>query len=394
MHRSATLSQLTGAEVYLKFENLQFTASFKERGALNRLLTLDPDQAARGVIAMSAGNHAQGVARHAGLLGIPSVIVMPEGTPFVKVAHTRAHGARVVLAGETVAEARPVAEEIMHREGLTFVHPYDDPLIMAGQGTIALEMLEDQPDLNCLIAPIGGGGLLSGIALAAKALKPTIDLVGVQTALYPAMLKAIEADRQGLPIPDATGLAIRGGATIAEGIAVKEPGRLTLPVIRDLVSKIILVDEVSLESAINLLITVEKTVAEGAGAAGLAALLSEPEQFRGKSVGLVLCGGNIDPRLLANVLMRALVRQGQVVAYAISVGDAPGQLSKVAALIAETGANVIDIQHQRLLSDLSIKATDLDVTLEVRDSDHAAEIETKLETAGFRARRRQFLREA
>ncbi|ABC23674.1 threonine dehydratase [Rhodospirillum rubrum F11] len=376
---SRTLSRLTGAEVFIKFENHQFTASFKERGALNRLSALSETERARGVIAMSAGNHAQGVAYHAQRLGIPAVIVMPADTPFVKVKHTRDFGARVVLEGETVAESRLVAERIREEEGLTFVHPYNDPWVIAGQGTVALEMLADQPDLDILVAPIGGGGLLGGMAVAAKAVKPAIEMIGVQVGLYPSAYNALH----GLP-------PCTGGATVAEGIAVKEPGDLTLPLLRALVSRIILVDETAVEEAISLYLSVEKTVAEGAGAASLAALLTEPQRFRGKKVGLVLSGGNIDPRIMASVIMRSLVREGRIAHLSIRIGDKPGQLARVATVIGETGGNIVEVRHERLTSDISVKSTDLRVILETRDHTHLAEILERLAAAGFPANERSF----
>ncbi len=296
------LSALTGADVYVKYENLQVTNSFKDRGALVKLTSLSEAERKRGVVAMSAGNHAQSVAYHAARLGIPATIVMPVTTPFVKVAATRSHGAEVVLDGETVAEAQLRCEQIQSERGMTLVHPYDDPLIMAGQGTIACEMLEDAGDLDCLVIPIGGGGLIAGNAIAARAIKPDIEIVGAEAALYPAVWNALHNESR--PI---------GGATLAEGIAVKNVGKLTLPVIRELVSGIVLVTEAELERAVNAYLTLQKTMAEGAGAAGLAALLAEPARFRGKKVGLILCGGNIDPRILASIMVRELERETRIV---------------------------------------------------------------------------------
>ncbi len=376
-HLSRTLSAITGAEVTVKFENLQFTASFKERGALNRLLALDDDARTRGVIAMSAGNHAQGVAYHAQRLGIPAVIVMPSSTPFVKIRQTEAFGARVVLAGETVLDCQPTTEEIRVKEGLTFIHPYDDPLVMAGQGTVAIEMLEESPDLEILMAPIGGGGLLSGMAIAAKGLRPDIRLYGVEASRYPSAHNRLK------------GLGpVRGGPTVAEGIAVKEPGTLTLPVIEALVDDILLVDEPVIEDAINLYATIEKTVAEGAGAAPLAALLAHKAVFAGRKVGIVLCGGNIDARIMASVMMRSLVREGRMASLAIEVNDVPGQLARVAGIIGAQGGNIVEVQHQRLMADMSVKSADLDVTVETRDHAHLTRIIEALTEAGFPARRK------
>ena len=312
--RSRTLSDITGAELWLKFENLQYTASFKERGALNRLAQLTPEQAAAGVIAMSAGNHAQGVAYHARRLGIPATIVMPRHTPFVKVENTRRFGARVLLEGEGVEEAALHAWEIAARDGLTFVHPFDDAAVIAGQGTLALEMLEAAPGLEVLVVPIGGGGLIGGMATAAKAVNPRIEIVGVEAALYPSVYRRL----RGLP-------ALAGGPTIAEGIAVKEPGNLTYPIIERLVSEVLLVEEAAIEAAVLQLLEIEKTVAEGAGAAGLAAVMSHPDRFRGRRVGLVLCGGNIDSRLLSAVILRGLVRTQRLVRLRVGVPDSPGQ---------------------------------------------------------------------
>jgi threonine dehydratase len=376
---SRTLSALTGATVYVKFENHQFTASFKERGALNRLTALDDDQRRRGVIAMSAGNHAQGVAHHAKGLSIPAVIVMPEDTPFVKVRHTRDHGAEVVLEGETVAESRLAAERIAQERGLTLIHPYDDPLVIAGQGTVALEMLEDAPNLDVLVAPVGGGGLLGGMAVAAKGLRPDIELFGVQSTQFPAAHNAL----RGLERPT-------GGVTVAEGIAVKEPGSRTLPLLRDLVTDILLVDEPAIETAINLYFTVEKTVSEGAGATPLAALLANPERFRGRTVGLVLTGGNIDPRTMASVIMRGLAREGRLANLSIRIGDRPGQLARVATVIGEAGGNIVEVRHERLAADISVKATDLRVTLETRDHAHLEVIMDRLGAAGLPAQRMDF----
>jgi threonine dehydratase len=372
---SRTLSNITGADVYVKFENLQFTASFKERGALNTLKSLSPDEAKRGVIAMSAGNHAQGVAYHAGRLGIPATIVMPASTPFTKVTHTRAFGAEVVLFGETLAESEIKAREIVAERNLVLVHPYDDRRIMAGQGTIGLEMLAAVPDLDVIVVPIGGGGLISGIASAAKALRPEIVIIGAESALYPSMKEAL-AGRHTIP----------GGQTIAEGIAVKNVGVLTTAVVRELVSDIVVVDEDALEQAISLFLMVEKTVAEGAGAAGLAALLTRPDLFKGRKVGVVLCGGNIDPRLLAQVINRELVREGRLTGIRVRIFDRPGALAHIAQIVGDSGGNIIDVIHQRLFMDVPAKGADVDLLIETRDAAHAGEIVDHLRNAGYTPR--------
>ena len=370
--RSRTLSKLTGTELYLKFENLQFTGSFKERGALNRLLQLSDDERRRGVCAMSAGNHGQAVAYHAHRLGIPATIVMPIQTPFVKVEHTRAHGARVVLAGESLEEAFAQAQVLTAADGLAFVHPYDDPLIMAGTGTVALEMLTVAPNLEAILVPIGGGGLISGIAIAAKAVSPQIEIYGVQTRNYPSMVAALRGEEH-----------VGRGDTLAEGIAVKAAGKLTRPIVRDLVDDIMLVDESELERAVALLLNVERTVAEGAGAAALAALLAQPERFRGRRVGLVLSGGNIDPRLLASVIMRELVREQRVVTLRIPIIDQPGVLARVSQIIGEQGGNIIDVLHRRLSLNLSAKSATLELTFEARDAPHAQAIVAAIRETGF-----------
>ena len=366
------LSALTGAEVYVKYENLQVTNSFKERGACVKLAALSPAQRSRGVIAMSAGNHAQAVAYHARRLSIAATIVMPVTTPFVKVRATEAHGATVVLCGETIAEAQARAETIAGERNLVWVHPYDDPHIIAGQGTIALEMLEEVPELEVLVIPIGGGGLIAGNAIAAHAVKPSIDIVGVECALYPSMWNAIHnADRAC------------GGATLAEGIAVSAAGALTLPVVRDHVRDIILVDEPLLERAVNAFLTLQKTMAEGAGAAGLAALLAEPERFAGRKVGLVLCGGNIDPRILASVMVRELERGDRIVSFRLTIPDRPGILGQIASRIGELGANILGVDHHRLFLDVPAKGAKLDVTMETRDRAHAEEIFRVLAAEGY-----------
>jgi threonine dehydratase len=374
MQRSQTLSDITGAEIWVKFENFQFTAAFKERGALNKLSTLTEAERRVGVIAMSAGNHAQGVAYHAAKLGIPATIVMPLGTPFTKVEHTRRHGARVVLHGATLSESTTYAYQLKDREGLTFVHPYDDPLVIAGQGTLALEMLADEPDLEILVVPVGGGGLISGIATAAKAIKPDIEIVGVQTRMYPSM----HAERAGRdPGP------LCGGQTIAEGIAVKQAGRMPFEIASRLVDDILLVDEPDLEQAITLFCNVEKTVAEGAGAAGLAAVLAHPQRFTGRRVGLVLCGGNIDPRLLASVLTRALVREKRIISLKIVGDDRPGLLAEVSKLIGDLGGNILEVAHNRLALDVPAKGAEFGILIETRDSRHTQEIIDALVAAGY-----------
>ena len=366
------LSALTGAEVFVKYENLQVTNSFKERGARVKLASLTADERSRGVIAMSAGNHAQAVAYHAADLGIAATIVMPVMTPFVKVAATKAYGAEVLLDGETISEAQARAEAEARKRGLIWVHPYDDPHVIAGQGTIALEMLEEVPGLDMLVIPIGGGGLISGIATAAKAIKPAIDIVGVESALYPSFWNAIRGEQ--LPL---------GGATLAEGIAVKNVGALTLPIVRALVSSIVLVDEVHIERAVNAYLTLQKAMAEGAGAAGLAAMLAEPARFAGKRVGLVLCGGNIDPRILASIMVRELEREDRIVSFRLTIADRPGLLGQIATTLGRLGANILEVDHRRLFLDVPAKGARLDVTVEVRDAAHAEEILATFKAEGF-----------
>jgi threonine dehydratase len=373
-NESRTLGAIVGCRLWLKFENLQFTSTFKERGALNRLQALSPDERRRGVIAMSAGNHAQGVAYHARRLGIPAVIVMPVGTPMVKVENTRRHDAEIVISGATLEEAGEFARAYAQSHDLTMIHPYDDPLVIAGQGTIALEMLEAVPELDTLVVPIGGGGLISGIAVAAKSLKPGLRIVGVQAGLYPSMYNAVKGEQ----------LPMRGD-TLAEGIAVKAPGRITTGIVRDLVDDIVLVSEDQLERAASMLISIEKTVVEGAGAAGLAALLSTPERFAGKNVGLVLTGGNIDTRLIASVLTRELAREGRLTQLAIDIVDRPGQLAAVSALLAEAGANIVEVSHQRTFSDLPAKGTLLELVIETRDRAHLDDVMARLVASGFKA---------
>ena len=371
---SRTLSSMLGCDVWLKFENLQFTASFKERGARNRLTALTDDERARGVIAMSAGNHAQGVAYHANLLGIPATIVMPLGTPFVKIENTRGHGANVIVQGATLEEAAAYARDYCDKHGLVFIHPYDDPLIIAGQGTVALEMLGAVPDLDTLVVPIGGGGLISGMAIAAKAIRPDIEVIGVQAELYPSMYNTIKG----------TDLPIRGD-TLAEGIAVKSPGKLTSALIREYVDDILLVNEIGIERAVALLIEIEKTVTEGAGAVGLAALLAHPHKFHGRKVGLVLTGGNIDTRLLAGVLTRELARGGRLSELCIGLADRPGQLARLTTIVGEAGANIIEVVHQRVFTDLPAKGTLLRMVIETRDRIHLNETLGKIREAGFDA---------
>ena len=370
--RSETLSRIAKADIWVKFENLQFTASFKERGALNTLLQLTANERRRGVIAMSAGNHAQGVAYHAGRLGIPATIVMPAFTPNMKVTHTRGHGAKVVLHGNTLAEAAAEAHRLAAEQKLVFVHPYDDPRIIAGQGTIALEMMQDVPELDTLVAPVGGGGMIAGCAVAARGIKPALKVIGVETTGYSAMRQQLA----GEPVT-------AGGDTIAEGIAVRDIGELPLKLCRALLEKVVSVDEVAIERAIALLLEVEKTVVEGAGAAGLAALIAYPDLFRGRKVGLVLSGGNIDTRLLASVLLRGLVRDGRIVRLRLMIGDAPGQLARVASVIGKSGGNIVEVQHQRLFGVVA-KATELDVTVETRDRAHVRELLAALEADGFK----------
>jgi threonine dehydratase len=366
------LSTLTGADVHVKYENLQVTNSFKDRGALVKLVSLSEAERARGVITMSAGNHAQAVAYHAQRLGIPATIVMPVTTPFVKVAATRSYGAEVVLHGETVAEAQSRCEQIQSQRNLLLVHPYDDPRIIAGQGTIALEMLEDVPDLDILVFPVGGGGLIAGNAIAARAKGRSLQVVGAESALYPSMWNALHNESR--PI---------GGSTLAEGIAVKNVGKLTLPIIRDLVSELILVDEVQLERAVNAYLTQQKTMAEGAGAAGLAAMLARPELFKGKKVGLVLCGGNIDARVVASIMVRELERENRIVSFRLTIPDRPGVLGTIATRLGKLGANILEVNHRRLFLDVPAKGAKLDVTVETRDAVHAEEIMHALAADGY-----------
>jgi threonine dehydratase len=370
---ASRLSALTGADVYVKYENLQVTNSFKDRGSLVKLASLAEAERARGVIAMSAGNHAQAVAYHAARLGIPATIVMPVTTPWVKIAATRAHGADVVLEGETITEAQARCEQIKTQRELILVHPYDDRHIIAGQGTIALEMLEDVPDLDSLVIPIGGGGLIAGNAIAARAIKPDIEIIGAEAALYPSVWNALRDEKRPL-----------GGPTLAEGIAVKNVGKLTLPIIRDLVAEVILVDEGQLERAVNAYLTSQKTMAEGAGAAGLAAMLTKPDRFRGKRVGLILCGGNIDPRILASIMVREATRENRIVSFRLTIPDRPGVLGNIATRLGVLGANILEVGHRRLFLDVPAKGAKLDITVETRDDSHATEIMKVMEAEGFR----------
>jgi len=371
---SRTLSEITGTEVFLKFENLQFTASFKERGALLKLLSLSEKEKQAGVITMSAGNHAQGVAYHAQRLGIPATIVMPRFTPNVKVEQTRAFGAKVILKGNSLDEAAAFTHELLDTHGQTLVHPYDDEEVITGQGTITLEMLEDQPELEVLIVPVGGGGLISGIAAAAKELRPAIRIIGVETARFPSMLQAL----QGQPIQCGT-------STFAEGIAVKQPGKITLGIIRKHVDEILLAEENDIEAAVLLLLEVEKTVVEGAAAVGLAALLKNRENFAGRKVGLVLSGGNIDLLILSTIIQRGLARSGRLVRLGVEIPDHPGSLAEVTRILGESSANIVEVSHQRAFTRLCLKSVRLEVIVETRGLPHVREIITALNSAGFRA---------
>ncbi|MCE2828596.1 MAG: threonine ammonia-lyase [Sphingomonadales bacterium] len=373
---SQTLSNLTGANIFLKFENLQFTAAYKERGALNALLQLPEEARKRGVIAASAGNHAQGLSYHGTRLGVPVTIVMPKTTPTVKVMQTESVGGKVVLEGEKFDDAYKHARLLEKELGLTFVHPFDDPKVAAGQGTVALEMLEAAPEIDTLVVPIGGGGLLSGMGTAARGLRPDIELIGVQAELYPSMYALLN----GLQLPCE-------GDTLAEGIAVKEPGAFTSQVIKGLVDDIVLVSEPQLETSVSLLLQIEKTVVEGAGAAGLAAVLAYPEKFRGKNVGVVLCGGNIDTRLLANVLLRDLARSGRLARLRITLQDRPGALYKVMRLFNEHNVNIIEIYHQRIFTTLPAKGLITDIECEARDAEQLQGLVDGLKVAGYKVER-------
>ncbi|WP_306093756.1 threonine ammonia-lyase [Qipengyuania flava] len=372
MQRSQTLSEITGADIWLKFENHQFTAAYKERGALNALLHLSDEQKARGVIAASAGNHSQGLSYHGRRLGVPVTIVMPQTTPSVKVMQTESVGGQVVLHGETFDEAYAHARELEQERGLTFVHPFDDPLVAAGQGTVALEMLAEKDDFDCLVVPIGGGGLMSGMATVAKALKPEIEMVGVQAELFPSMYSAVTGDERPC-----------GGDTLAEGIAVKAPGQFTRQIIAELVDEVLLVKEPKLEHSVSLLLQIEKTVVEGAGAAGLAAVLSNPEKFAGKTIGLVLCGGNIDTRLLANVLLRDLARSGRLARLQIVLQDRPGALFRVMSEFHAHNVNIIEIYHQRIFTTLPAKGLTAEIECEARDGEQIDRLVNNLRAKGY-----------
>ncbi|NOZ42815.1 MAG: threonine ammonia-lyase [Alphaproteobacteria bacterium] len=370
--KSVTLSKLTGAEIYLKFENQQFTASFKERGALNRLINLSDEQKKKGVIAASAGNHAQGVAYHGSRLGIPTTIVMPVNTPFVKVRQTEEHGADVVISGERYDDTAQQAARLATEQNLTLIHPFDDPDVIAGQGTIGLEIMEDYPDLDIILVPVGGGGLISGIAIAAKHINPDIKIIGVQAERFPSLHRAIHHY-------DYTAK----GSTLAEGIAVKTIGEKTCEICKDLIDDILLVSEDALEEAVCMLMTIEKTVPEGAGAAPLAAVNSYPDIFRNKKTALIVSGGNIDPRLLASLLMRGLVREGRITRLRVELLDVPGALARIARIIGDLGGNIIDVSHHRLFTELPAKETYSNVTLETRDRENLQDILSGLRAAGF-----------
>ena len=373
---SRTLSEAIGAEVWLKFENLQFTAAYKERGALNKLLQLTAEERARGVIAASAGNHAQAVAYHAKRLGIPATIVMPESTPTVKVTQTAGHGATVVLYGKIVDDAFARARELALENGYVFIHAFDDPQIIAGAGTVGLEMLEDAPDLDTIIVPIGGGGLMSGVSIAARSVKPDIELIGVEAELYPSMKCAIQHCQMPL-----------GGDTLAEGIAVKQPGELTSRILAEYANDVVLVSERDLERAVAMLVGIEKTVVEGAGAAGLAAMIADPARYKGKKVATLLCGGNIDTHLLANVLVRDLVRQGRIARLHVAAHDQPGALAAITAKVYEAGVNVLEIHHSRIFTSLPAKDTMIEVECEARDPQSMEDVVARLEAAGFHVER-------
>lgn len=371
---SRTLSEITGAQIFLKFENLQFTASFKERGACNKLAQLTPKESAQGVVAMSAGNHAQGVAYHAQRLGLRAVIVMPRFTPGVKVERTRGFGAEVVLHGDTLDEARQHAYALAASQGLTLVHPYDDVAVAAGQGTVALEMLRTQPDLDALVVSIGGGGLMAGMATAARAIKPHLDIVGVQVQRFAAMFNAV----YGTQHP-------QGASSIAEGMAVGTPGSMTQPIIAQLVDQIVLVDEGDIEQSVLMLLEIEKTLVEGAGAAGLAAVLRYPERFKGKRVGLVLCGGNINPLLLADIIARGMVRSGRLARVRVSARDIPGSLALITATVAQAGANINEVHHQRAFTALAAQNVEIELVLQTRNHAHINEVLSQLHAAGLHA---------
>ncbi len=373
--RAPKLSEITGADIHVKFENLQVTSSFKDRGAYNKMSSLTEAEKARGVIAMSAGNHAQAVAYHARRLGIPATIVMPQTTPSTKVERTRAHGAAVILSGETLADSQVTAEALVKEKGYLLIHPYDDDKVIAGQGTIAIEMLEDEPDLDCIVVPIGGGGVIGGIAIAAKHVRPGIEILGVEVKLYPSMYHAL----RGQP-------ARCGGSTLAEGIAVKNVTERTIAIAKQYVDDVRLVGESDIERAVMAYLTHQKTLAEGAGAAGLAAVLADPAHFRGRKVGLVLCGGNIDPRILASVILRELEREHRIVNLRIQIDDRPGVLGRIATLLGELGANILEVSHRRMFLDVPAKGAELEIMLETRDGPHADEIVARIEAEGFPTR--------
>jgi threonine dehydratase len=373
--RAPKLSEITGADIYVKFENLQVTNSFKDRGAYNKMSSLTPEEKARGVIAMSAGNHAQAVAYHAKRLQIPATIVMPETTPSTKIERTRAHGANVILSGETLADSQITAEALVMEKGFLLIHPYDDDKVIAGQGTIGIEMLEDAPDLDSIVVPIGGGGVIGGVAIAAKHLRPSIEILGVEVKLYPSMYHAL----RGQP-------ARCGGSTLAEGIAVKNVTERTIAIAKQYVDDVRLVGESDIERAVMAYLSHQKTLAEGAGAAGLAAVLADPAHFRGRKVGLVLCGGNIDPRILASVILRELEREHRIVNLRIQIDDRPGVLGRIATLLGQLGANILEVSHRRMFLDVPAKGAELEIMLETRDGPHADEIVARIEAEGFPTR--------
>ncbi|WP_119268966.1 threonine ammonia-lyase [Taklimakanibacter deserti] len=373
--RAPKLSDITGADIYVKFENLQVTSSFKDRGAYNKMSSLTAEEKARGVIAMSAGNHAQAVAYHAKRLQIPATIVMPETTPSTKIERTRAHGANVILSGETLADSQITAEALVMEKGFLLIHPYDDDKVIAGQGTIGIEMLEDAPDLDSIVVPIGGGGVIGGVAIAAKHLRPSIEILGVEVKLYPSMYHAL----RGQP-------ARCGGSTLAEGIAVKNVTERTIAIAKQYVDDVRLVGESDIERAVMAYLSHQKTLAEGAGAAGLAAVLADPAHFRGRKVGLVLCGGNIDPRILASVILRELEREHRIVNLRIQIDDRPGVLGRIATLLGQLGANILEVSHRRMFLDVPAKGAELEIMLETRDGPHADEIVARIEAEGFPTR--------
>lgn len=366
------LSALSGAQVFMKYENMQATGSFKERGALLKLLSLDDRARARGVIAISAGNHAQAVAYHAEKLGIPATVVMPENAPFTKVANTEAYGAKVILSGETIAESRMLADGLIAEQGFTLVHPYDDPIVITGQGTAGLEFVQDCRALDFMVIPIGGGGFISGIATAAKALNPAIEIIGVEVESYPSMYAALRGET-----------AVCGGSTLAEGIAVKGAGRYTLPIVRELVSDILLVKETEVEQAVFTLTSLQKTVAEGASASALAAVLANKERFHGRKVGLFQCGANIDPRVLASIMMRGLEREGKIVSLRISINDRPGMLGEISSELGRCGANILEVYHRRFYLDVPAKGAVVEIVIETKDRAHADLTVDRLRRHGF-----------